>query len=324
MSGPGSAPAAQADAAGAVQAAGVPGLVSVALCTYNGERFLDEQIESVLQQQGVTLELVVGDDASTDGTWQRLQAWAARDPRIHLHRHDTRLGYAPNFAHTLARCRGEFIAPCDQDDRWRPDKLARLLATLDGHLLNYCDSELIDEQGQPLGQRVSDRTGMYSGSGIVPLCFWNSISGHAMLFRRDLLRLAWPFPDDAFHDWWLAVVAANAGSVGYLPEPLVAYRQHGGNLTDMAQRRRAARDSWHLYRRRARWLQALARLPGPDQDYCRRLAQLWQAREHQWFCADLRRHLASRAADLMRLNRRERFGRFALKQFVGQRWRRAT
>ncbi len=305
-------------------AAGEPRLVSVALCTYNGGRYIDEQIASVLAQRDVNLEVVVCDDGSTDDTCARVQAWAERDARLRLRRNARRLGFSANFAQAMVHCRGEFIAPCDQDDRWHADKLALLLGHIGEASLCYCDSALVDEQGRPLGQRLSDRTGMYSGRGVLPLCFWNSVSGHAMLFRRALLDKAWPFPADGFHDWWLAAAAASQDGVRYLAQPLVDYRQHERSQTDVAQRRAGARDSWRIYERRARWLHALARLPGADQAYCRRLGELWSARARQWFCPALCRHLADRSDELMRLNRRERFARFALKQFFGQRWRRRS
>ena len=302
----------------------VKGLVSVALCTCDGERFLDEQLASVLAQQDVNLEVVVCDDASNDRTWTLVLGWAERDARIRPYRHEVRLGLSANFARAMSLCRGEFIAPCDQDDIWHPRKLSRLLETIGDQALNYCDSELVDETGATLGQRISDRVRMYRGRGLLPLCFWNSVSGHAMVFRRELLEAALPFPEQAYHDWWLACVAAGAGGVGYLPEPLVRYRQHGRSVTDVAQRRAGPRDSWALYRTRARWLRQLAELPGADQPYLRRLAELWAAREHQWFSPALCLHLARRTSELMRLNRREGFARFAFKQFLGQRWRKTA
>lgn len=302
----------------------VKGLVSVALCTYNGERFLQEQVRSVLQQQDVTLELVVCDDGSSDRTWEIVGEWAARDPRVRPFRHDRRLGLSANFAQAMSLCRGEFISPCDQDDIWLPRKLSRLLETIGDQALNYCDSELVDEQGTPLGLRLSDRFNMYQGRGVLPLCFWNSVSGHAMLFRRELLESALPFPVEGYHDWWLACVAASVGRVGYLPEPLVRYRQHGRSVTDVARRRAAPRDSWGLYRSRSRWLRQLAEIPGPDRPYLRQLAELWAARERQWFCPALCLHLARHASEVMRLNKREGFARFAFKQFLGQRWRKTV
>jgi glycosyltransferase involved in cell wall biosynthesis len=299
----------------------IPDLVSVALCTFNGSRFLDRQISSVLTQRDVALEVVACDDGSTDDTWPLLQAWAAKDHRIRVFQNAQRLGFTANFAHAMALCRGEYIAPCDQDDVWMPDKLSRLLAHMDNHLLCYCDSTLIDEDGHSLGQRISDRINMYQGRGLVPLAFWNSVSGHALVFRKDLLERAWPFPQDCFFDWWLAAVAASHGSVGYVNETLVAYRQHGHSQTDVSQRQSRAHDSWARFRSRALLLRHLASLPGPDQAYCARLSELWSARERQWWSPALFLHLAARSADVMRLNKRESFARFALKQFLGQRWR---
>jgi glycosyltransferase involved in cell wall biosynthesis len=299
----------------------IPDLVSVALCTFNGGRFLDRQISSLLEQRGVALEVIACDDGSTDDTWALLQAWAAKDGRIRVFRNTQRLGFTDNFVHAMSLCRGEYIAPCDQDDIWMPNKLSRLVAHMGEHLLCYCDSALIDDEGNSLGQRISDRINMFHGCGVVPLAFWNSVSGHALVFRASLLRRAWPFPQGSFFDWWLAAVAASHGSVGYVDEALVAYRQHGQSQTDVAQRRSHAHDSWGRFRSRELWLRHLASLPGPDQAYCARLSELWSARERQWWSPALCLHLAARSADVMRLNKRESFGRFVLKQFFGQRWR---
>ena len=301
---------------------GVDGLVSVALCTFNGQQHLCAQLESVLNQRGVALEVVVCDDASDDDTWPLIEQWAARDNRIRAWRHPHRLGINRNFELALSRCRGEFIALCDQDDVWDPVKLSTTLPLLNHHLLGYCDSQFVDEQGNCLGMRLSQRVNMYEGSGVLPLCFWNSVSGHAMVFRRTLLDHAMPFSESGYHDWWLAAVAATVGSIGYVDQALVQYRQHALSQTDAMQRKAVKRNSWVLFRHRAAWLQRLAQVPGPDQPYLERLSHLWAAREHQWFCPALVRHMRQRSDELMQLNPREPFSRFALKQFWGQRWRR--
>lgn len=293
----------------------------MALCTFNGSRFLEQQISSLLAQRDVALEVIVCDDGSTDGTWPLLEAWAAMDQRIRLFQNPQRLGFSANFAQAMSYCRGEYIAPCDQDDFWMPDKLSRLVAHMGEHLLCYCDSSLIDEQGNSLNQRISERISMYQGHGVLPLCFWSSVSGHALVFRASLLRQAQPFPPDCFYDWWLAAVAASHGSVGYVDEPLVAYRQHGHSQTDFAKRQTRKRDRWVQYRNREVWLRNLAGLSGPDQAFCKRLSELWSARAHQWWSPQLCLHMAKRSNELMRLNKREAFMRFALKQFFGQRWR---
>lgn len=296
-------------------------LVSVAICTYNGEKYIDEQITSVLAQKGVDLEVIVCDDQSTDSTWARLESWPHKDSRVSVQRNPQRLGYSKNFAQTIALCRGEFIAPCDQDDIWLPDKLARLVSAIDAHLMSYCDSLLVDEHGHSLNKKVSDRLGMYQGTGVIPLCFWNSISGHAMLFHRSLITLALPLPEGCFHDWWLAAVAASYGSINFVPEALVHYRQHANSQTDIIRKRKSRSNSWRLYDQRAKWLNSLARLPGPDQKYCIALTELWDDRKTQWFCPALFKLLMSKSTQLMLLNRHESALRFAFKQFLGQRWR---
>lgn len=302
----------------------IGGLVSVALCTYNGQEHLSAQLESVLNQQGVELEVVVCDDASDDGTWPMVEQWAARDSRVRAMRNPERLGVNRNFELALTRCRGEFIALCDQDDVWAPSKLRATVPLLDHHIMGYCDSMFIDEQGQPLGLRMSQRVAMYQGSGVLPLCFWNSVSGHAMVFRRELLDHALPILDIGYHDWWLAAVAARVGSIGYVDQALVQYRQHARSQTDAMQRKGTRRNSWTLYRQRAAWLERLAHAPGADQPYLQELSRLWTAREHQWFCPALVAHMRRRADELMKLNSRERFSRFAFKQLWGQQWRRRS
>lgn len=296
-------------------------LISVALATYNGERHLAEQLASLRAQTWSPLEIVAIDDASTDGTWALLQHAAQEDARLRIVRNERNLGSAANFERAMSLCRGEYIAPCDQDDVWRADKLAKLHAAIAAHTLAYADSALIDEHGAPLGMRVSDRIGMAEGSDPLAFAFWNSVSGHAMLFRRELLRSALPLRGGRFHDWWLAFVAASTGSIVYVPEPLVAYRQHDRSQTDVAVRRRARHDGFAKYAERAQWLAALAQFPSPHQPQFQRMHALWLQRGSAWFCPAWWRFLRDNAARLRVVNRREPFQRFAAKQFFGMRWR---
>src|SRR5262245_54450304 len=140
--------------------------VSIALCTYQGEAYLGEQLDSLLAQDVKDIELVACDDASSDGTWGILQSHESRFAQARLQRNTANQGLQKNFEQAFSACSGEWIAPCDQDDRWLPGKLGRLLeaAQATGATLAYCDSELIDEQGRSTGRRVSDRYRMVSGS----------------------------------------------------------------------------------------------------------------------------------------------------------------
>lgn len=210
-------------------------LVSVALSAYNGERFLREQIDSILAQDGVDLELVCVDDGSSDGTMAILDEYAARDPRVRWSPNPENLGPTRSFERAMSLCRGEFLLPCDQDDYCEPTKLRRLLDALGDTDLVYCDSAYMDESGQDLGTRVSDDAHMLQGTRPIEFLFGNSVSGHASLLRRSLFDIARPFPEGAYHDWWLALCAAGRAGVRYLPEPLVRFRRHGAAFSPMGR-----------------------------------------------------------------------------------------
>lgn len=301
-------------------------LISVALATYNGARHLEAQLASLRAQTWANLEIVAVDDASIDTSWALLQHSAQHDARLRIERNEHNQGSAATFERAMSLCRGEFIAPCDQDDVWHDDKLRILYEAIGEHTLAYADSALIDEHGAPLGLRLSDRLGMAQGSDPLAFAFWNSVSGHAMLFRRELLGAALPFRGSRFHDWWLAFVAASVGSIVYVPQPLVDYRQHDRTQTDVARRRRAGggRSADRIvarYTERAQWLAELAGFPGRHQPMFQRMHRLWQQRGSAWFCPAWWRWLQAHAARLMVINRREPFQRFATKQFFGMRWR---
>lgn len=225
-------------------------LVSVALCTFNGALYLREQLESLIAQQDVSLEIVIVDDASGDGTVSIAREYAAADGRIRFVVNERNLGPAASFERAMSLCNGVFIAPCDQDDIWAPDKLSRLLAVIGTYDAAYCDSDYVDAAGHATGQRISDTTAMLSGCNPIAFLFANSVSGHALLLRRDLFERARPFPPDAYHDWWLALCAAGRNGIQYLDEPLVRFRRHDqayspmGRNDDAASRQSAASRRW--------------------------------------------------------------------------------
>jgi len=210
--------------------------ISVALSTYNGARYLREQIDSVLAQRDVDLELVCVDDGSSDGTQAILAEYAARDARVNWSANSRNLGPTASFERAMSLCRGEFIAPCDQDDYCEPDKLRKLLATIGDADLVYCDSRYMDGDGRDLGCRVSEGMRMLEGRRPVEFLFGNSVSGHASLLRRSLFEQARPFPEGAYHDWWLALCAAGRNGVRYLPEPLVRFRRHCDAFSPMGRK----------------------------------------------------------------------------------------
>ena len=210
-------------------------LISVALSTYNGARFLREQLDSLLAQSEVAFEIVAVDDGSLDQTPAILAEYAARDARIRWQANEHNLGPTASFERAMALCTGEFIAPCDQDDIWHPEKLARLISAIGDHDLTYCDSDYVDTDGKPMQRRLSEGSAMLEGSSPLPFLFANSVSGHAALLRRDLFAQACPFTVGVYHDWWLALCAAGRNGVRYLDRPLVQFRRHEEAFSPMGK-----------------------------------------------------------------------------------------
>ena len=217
-------------------------LISGALCTYNGERYLREQLDSILAQEDVRIEVVVVDDCSTDGTRALLQEYAARDARFRVFENEANLGHLRSFEKCMGLCAGPLIAPSDQDDVWHPRKLRRLLDALGDADLAYCDSEYIDSEGRSLGRSISDDLdAMHSGRD--PLCyvFQNTVSGHALLVRREVFDACLPFPELLYHDWWLAMCAAARNGVVYVDAPLVRFRRHGDACSPLGKKKLLSR-----------------------------------------------------------------------------------
>jgi glycosyltransferase involved in cell wall biosynthesis len=224
---------------------------SVVLCTYNGERYLQQQLDSLLAQSRLPGRIVAVDDGSTDGTWEILQSFAAlargRGVMVEAQRNPENLGYVRNFEMALQRAGTDIIYVCDQDDVWRPDKLAvihdRFVADPD-LLMVHSDARLVDARLGDLGcslfealelgpgelQRVHD------GYGFDVLLRRCIVTGATMAFRRDLLAAAIPFGDGWIHDEWLAIVASAIGKIDVIERPLIDYRQHDANQRGMSRR----------------------------------------------------------------------------------------
>lgn len=222
--------------------------VSIALCTWNGERFLAAQLDSLCQQTLVPYELIACDDGSSDSTLLILQDYATTAPfSITILRNTQHLGVIGNFARALGACSGEYIALCDQDDVWTPDKLERLTGRAiqlersgcAAPYLVHSDLELADAELRGLGISYLEHQGLKlpESGQYRTLLVQNYIPGCSMLFSRDLLDLALPVPGEAvMHDWWLALLASAAGSLDFEPSRTVLYRQHSGNQLGSAPR----------------------------------------------------------------------------------------
>lgn len=214
-------------------------LTSIALATFNGAKFLDDQISSLLVQDYPNIEIVVSDDDSTDGTWDILQFYASKDKRINLLPRIKNLGYVRNFIRVFGACNGDFISPCDQDDIWHISKTSRLVAEIKDMDLIYCNNAYIDSEGRSMNENYSDSHKMFSGKDTRQLLFATSVCGHASLFRKELLKDLLYLKDLPYIDWAIAFLAANGRGVRYLDETLVDWRQHNSSFTSYAREKNA-------------------------------------------------------------------------------------
>lgn len=237
---------------------GRPKSISVALCTYNGERFLAEQLDSIRAQTVLPDELVVCDDGSTDATLAILTKFAASAPfRVHVIKNEKRLGSTKNFEKAIKRCSGDIIALCDQDDVWSRYKIERMIEPLtDGCSAVFTDAEVVDDRlhslGYSLWRSVHFTTGLRSdfrnGKALQTLLKYNFVTGATLAFRRDCLELFTPIPESWVHDGWIALsLAASNKRMAFIEEPLIKYRQHANN--QLGARRLPLGQKWNQIRR---------------------------------------------------------------------------
>ena len=213
-------------------------MISVALTTHNGERFLREQIDSILEQSISNIELVVCDDCSTDRTWEILNSYVRKDNRVHIYRNEKTLGFRDNFIKTINKCKGDYIALSDQDDIWMPNHLELLLEDIDDNMLACGNSLLVDENNNELGLTLLEQEGIMRlpkkslDIALLVMLNHNPFQGAAMMFRREFISKALPLPNKAdYHDVWFAALASMMDSFVYVNIPIVRYRMHEDNIS---------------------------------------------------------------------------------------------
>ncbi len=308
--------------------------MSVALCTYNGARFLDRQLCTIAEQTRPPTEVVISDDGSADGTLAIAEAWASNVPfPVKILRNATPLRPTANFEQAVAASSGELVALSDQDDVWAPERLERLTV----HFINDpqltllgSEADAIDEDGAYLGFTLlsaihvseSEWRQIDGGEAFEALLRRNLFTGATMLFRRDLLDVARPFPTDWLHDEWLAIIAAATGTVALIRDTCTGYRQHGSNhagirdprpLTEKARRirglfsPRSHNNAWLLGRSES----LVAHLTATaDRVPAGRLSKAMEKLEHERFRSALPAMRLLRAAPILRELRTGRYDKY--------------
>ncbi len=204
-------------------------MVSVCLASYNGEKFIKEQILSILHQLNFDDELIISDDSSTDHTVEIIKS--IDDSRVKLLAINQFKDPIKNFQNALKNAKGEVVFLSDQDDVWLTDKYSDTLQLLKSYDLVVSDSIIVDEQLNTL--HPSFFKYFKSGKGILKNMLKSSYYGSCMAFNRMLLDTALPFPDtkEIGHDLWIGLVAEMTGEVLFYQKPLILYRRHSNAFT---------------------------------------------------------------------------------------------
>lgn len=227
--------------------------VSVALCTFNGGRYLQEQLSSIANQTHLPREIVISDDGSTDDTFDVIESFTnnlkktGSSIQIKIFTHESKLGISKNFEFASLNCKSEFIAFCDQDDVWPPDKLEILLSEFVQNpqlLMVFSDADLVNEIGSRVGVTLFDtlrfstklQKKVNQGKILDLLLKRNVVTGATTMVCKKLLIDAFPAPDGWLHDEWCAMYLAisHPGQILALNKQLLSYRQHGQNQVGAA------------------------------------------------------------------------------------------
>lgn len=310
--------------------------ISIGMCTYNGERFLREQLASFVGQTRLPDELVVCDDRSKDGTWKILEEFRADAPfDVTLVQNETNLGSTANCEKALSLCTGDVLLPSDQDDAWLPGKLEaieRAFAANPGASVVIGDVVVVDARLRPLGWTLWEAHGFDAArqdkmraDPVGTLLERNHATAGGMAFRAERRAEAFPCSRLWIHDGWIALMAAMKGDVVIVPETMMLYRQHGSNQVGGARATRwqqlrtnlrdHTRDMRATYRKdHAYWNAALERLAAISTDDPVRRAAVEGLRErvaHLAARGDLPAARGARLAHVRAELRTGRYGRFS-------------
>lgn len=212
--------------------------ISVAMATYNGEKYIREQIDSILNQTVQDFEIVVCDDCSSDGTWSILEDYSNHDNRVKAFRNGDNLGFKKNFEKTITLCQGDYVALCDQDDIWTTDHLEVLLNVMKDGVQISCGRPLfVDENNKELPKKYdyfrmvrapisNEDTARHIFLGK------STYQGASMLIRRSFFDVALPIPDGVnYHDTWFAALAAVMNGFIYVDKYIMRYRRISNSVT---------------------------------------------------------------------------------------------
>lgn len=236
--------------------------ISVALCTYNGEKYIEEQLKSILEQSVPVSEIVVFDDCSSDTTILIIKQIEENYPGIiHFYKNETNVGFCKNFERALTECTGDYIFFSDQDDVWHSNKVEKIVSFLSetGLYGVFTNGELIDGNGERLDATLFEtlKVDKYlSTTRLCPelftmLCFnENFVTGATLAIKKEAKNIVIPFKtsESIFHDHYIALRLSAIGKFGYINNCLISYRIHPSQQTGMGkyiEERKCLYDMYH-------------------------------------------------------------------------------
>lgn len=210
--------------------------ISVAMISYQGEKYIEEQLDSILAILGPKDEVIISDDGSTDRTREILVRYESQDERVRMI-NGPKAGVKKNVENALRSCEGEYIFLADQDDIWMPEKVECVLEAFkrDGVGLVIHDATVTDGSCQKvILESFYSLKG--SGAGAIKNIWRNTYIGCCMAFKRDILEEVLPIPDYIeMHDQWIGVINDQLKrGTSFIPQKLIKYRRHGNNASEMS------------------------------------------------------------------------------------------
>lgn len=213
--------------------------IDVLLATYNGEKYIKEQIDSILNQTYENIRLIISDDCSKDKTQEILKEYEKKDNRIELYIQEKNLGVVKNIEFLLKQVKNKYYMLSDQDDIWLPKKIEKSLETLleNNADLVFGDLEVVNQDLKTMYPSFGDfmllnkKIHKYINSNMLNYIY-NCVTGCTILAKKETIQKILPLPKKSkylIHDHWIGLMTSIYGKVVYMPEKYIKYRQHGNN-----------------------------------------------------------------------------------------------
>lgn len=208
--------------------------ITVCMAAYNGENYIEKQLQSILSQIGLDDNVIIVNDCSTDQTLEIVHQ--IKDPRITVVNNEVNIGVIKSFEKSIAHASGEIIFLSDQDDIWisgKVDEIVNVFKKNKDVTIIATDAMFIDEQGKVIGESFFTTMGKFR-SGWLQTLIKNRYLGCTLAFRKEMTEYILPFPDNIpIHDTWIGMVNDIYGKSYYIDKPLIQYRRHSSNVTSM-------------------------------------------------------------------------------------------